>query len=146
MRGGADKETKGPMFLGLFWGALSIEPFEVKKQFSVKFQPLLLGFAAFCFGGRGSGEPPKTGGLLGKRAPMRGAMMFILAKGTRRKFLSTMVPLKRAMHAFPPHVAGKISHQGICIEQQVCSCPCYRCIRITAMAGVTELVEPVLVL
>ena len=64
--------------------------------------------SGFRFPGVGGvmGAPPKLGGGGSwKRAPMT---EIIISIGARRKFLSTMVYIRKVTHAYPPHVARKI--------------------------------------
>ena len=57
-------------------------------------------------GGGGHGSPRKLGGGgAWKRAPVTRTISSIGTKGARRKIWSTMVYVKRAMHACKPHVA-----------------------------------------
>ena len=54
------------------------------------------------------GAPQNWGVGCWKRAPMARAIIFNCAKGVRRKILSTLVSVKRELHACPPHAARMI--------------------------------------
>ena len=64
----------------------------------------------FALGGA-SRKPPKAGGGGSfERGSHDKGHYFLCAKGARRKILSTMVYVKRVLHAYPLHVAGMIQY------------------------------------
>ena len=76
------------------------------------------GWWIFASGGGGHGSPCGGVGGASERAPVTGTIISIGAKGTRRKFLSTMIDVKCCWNN-----TRYGSHQSLCVGQQVCSCP-----------------------